>query len=79
MVGSDANIKSPIPGPARGGLAPRQVKRACERIESDLSGKVSIARDRGRVWPLGQPILGVSDFYWSAAIPVATWAAHERG
>ena len=42
MVGSDANIKSPIPGPARGGLAPRQVKRACERLESDLSGKLSL-------------------------------------
>jgi PAS domain S-box-containing protein len=39
MVGS---IKSPITGPARGGLAPLQVKRACERLESDLSGKLSL-------------------------------------
>jgi PAS domain S-box-containing protein len=42
MVASDANIKSPVPGPARGGLAPRQVKRACERIESELNGKLSL-------------------------------------
>jgi AraC family transcriptional regulator len=28
--------------PARGGLAPWQVKRACEKLESDLSGKLSL-------------------------------------
>ena len=28
--------------PARGGLAPWQAKRACERLESDLGGKVSL-------------------------------------
>ena len=31
-----------ITDPARGGLAPWQVKRACERLESDLSGKLSL-------------------------------------
>ena len=28
--------------PARGGLAPWQAKRACERLESDLGGKLSL-------------------------------------
>jgi AraC family transcriptional regulator len=28
--------------PARGGLAPWQVKRACERLDSDLGGKLSL-------------------------------------
>lgn len=30
--------------PARGGLAPWQVKRACERLESDLRGKLSLEK-----------------------------------
>ncbi|AWL96891.1 MULTISPECIES: helix-turn-helix domain-containing protein [Bradyrhizobium] len=29
-------------GPARGGLAPWQVKRACERLDSDLGGRLSL-------------------------------------
>jgi AraC family transcriptional regulator len=31
-----------IAAPARGGLAPWQVKRACERLDSDLGGKLSL-------------------------------------
>ena len=31
-----------IAGPARGGLAPWQVKRACERLDSDLGGTLSL-------------------------------------
>jgi AraC-like DNA-binding protein len=34
----------PIVGTARGGLAPWQVKRACEKLESDLGGKLSLQR-----------------------------------
>jgi len=30
--------------PARGGLAPWQMKRACERLESDLGGKLSLEK-----------------------------------
>jgi AraC family transcriptional regulator len=33
-----------ITEPARGGLAPWQVRRACERLESDLGGKVPLAQ-----------------------------------
>ena len=32
----------PVAEPARGGLAPWQVRRACERLESDLGGKFSL-------------------------------------
>ena len=32
----------PAAEPARGGLAPWQVKRACEKLESDLGGKVAL-------------------------------------
>ncbi|MGC2083421.1 MAG: AraC family transcriptional regulator [Bradyrhizobium sp.] len=31
-------------GPVRGGLAPWQAKRACERLESDLRGKLSLEK-----------------------------------
>ena len=34
---------------ARGGLAPWQMKQACERLESDLGGKLSLATNRGRI------------------------------
>ena len=33
--------------PARGGLAPWQARRACERLESDLGGKLPLAANRG--------------------------------
>jgi AraC-like DNA-binding protein len=33
-----------IAEPARGGLAPWQVRRACERLESDLGGKLSLEK-----------------------------------
>ena len=42
MVPSPANTKRRITRPARGGLAPRQAKRACERLASDLNGKLSL-------------------------------------
>jgi len=32
----------PVTEPARGGLAPWQMKQACERLESDLAGKLSL-------------------------------------
>jgi AraC family transcriptional regulator len=32
----------PVSGPARGGLAPWQTKQACERLESELTGKHSL-------------------------------------
>ena len=32
---------------ARGGLAPWQMKQACERLKSDLGGKLSLATNRG--------------------------------
>ncbi|WP_441239371.1 helix-turn-helix domain-containing protein [Bradyrhizobium sp. 930_D9_N1_4] len=34
----------PVAEPNRGGLAPWQVKRACDRLDSDLSGKVALQR-----------------------------------
>ena len=33
---------APAPNRRRGGLAPWQVKRACERLDSDLGGKLSL-------------------------------------
>jgi AraC-like DNA-binding protein len=37
-----ANIKPHVAEPSRGGLAPWQAKRACERLDSDLGGKLSL-------------------------------------
>ena len=34
---------------ARGGLAPWQTKQACERLESDLGGKLVTGTNRGRI------------------------------
>ena len=66
--------------PTRGGLAPWQVKRACEKLESDLGGKHLAATDRGRVRSLGQPFFArISHLHRPAAAPMAASPAREDG
>ena len=66
--------------PARGGLAPWQVKRACERLESDLGGTLLPATDRGRVRPFGQPFFTrISNLHRPAAAPMAASPARQGG
>ena len=66
--------------PPRGGLAPWQTKRACERMEFDLGGTLSLQRIAAEF------DLSVSHFSrafristWSAATSVATSPAREGG
>jgi AraC-like DNA-binding protein len=82
MLGLTAHVAQtygglkPAAEPNRGGLAPWQVKRACERLDSDLSGKVAlqqIATD-----------LGLSVSHFSRAFRVSTglpphqWLLRQR-
>ncbi len=62
--------------PARGGLAPWQMKRACERLESDLGGKLSLERIASEF------DLSVSHFSRafrvSTGLPPHQWLLHQR-
>ena len=66
--------------PARGGLAPWQAKRACEKLEFGPRRKTFTATNRGRVRPLGQPFFTrVSNLHRPAAAPMAASPAREGG
>jgi AraC-like DNA-binding protein len=62
--------------PARGGLAPWQAKRACERLESDLGGKLSLQKVAAEL------NLSVSHFSRafriSIGLPPHQWLLHQR-
>jgi AraC family transcriptional regulator len=62
--------------PARGGLAPWQMKRACERLESDLAGKLSLEQIAAEFE------LSVSHFSRafrvSTGLPPHQWLLHQR-
>lgn len=62
--------------PARGGLAPWQAKRACERLESDLGGKFSLQKIAAEL------DLSVSHFSRafriSVGLPPHQWLLHQR-
>jgi AraC-like DNA-binding protein len=66
----------PAAEPNRGGLAPWQVKRACERLDSDLSGKVALQQIATE--------LGLSVSHFSRAFRVSTglpphqWLLRQR-
>ena len=65
-----------IAGAARGGLAPWQVKRACERLDSDLGGALSLQQVAAE--------LGLSVSYFSRAFRISTglpphqWLLRQR-
>ena len=62
--------------PARGGLAPWQVKRACERLESDLGGKITLQQIAAE--------FGLSVSHFSRAFRISTslpphqWLLRQR-
>lgn len=62
--------------PARGGLAPWQVRQACEKLESDLGGKLSLAKLAAE--------FGLSVSHFSRAFRISTglpphqWLIHQR-
>jgi AraC family transcriptional regulator len=65
-----------ISEPARGGLAPWQVRRACERLESDLSGKLTLQQIAAE--------FGLSVSHFSRAFRISTglpphqWLLRQR-
>jgi len=66
----------PVAEPGRGGLAPWQVKRACERLDSDLSGSVMLQQIAAE--------LGLSVSHFSRAFRISTglpphqWLLRQR-
>ncbi|MCJ9703631.1 AraC family transcriptional regulator [Bradyrhizobium sp. SHOUNA76] len=62
--------------PTRGGLAPWQAKRACERLESDLGGKLSLQKIASEL------DLSVSHFSrafrTAVGMPPHQWLLHQR-
>src|SRR3954452_15972934 len=66
----------PAAEPSRGGLAPWQVKRACDRLDSDLSGKIALQ--------LIATELGLSVSHFSRAFRISTglpphqWLLQQR-
>jgi AraC family transcriptional regulator len=66
----------PAAEPSRGGLAPWQVKRACDRLDSDLSGKIALQ--------LIATELGLSVSHFSRAFRISTglpphqWLLRQR-
>jgi AraC-like DNA-binding protein len=66
----------PVAEPSRGGLAPWQVKRACDRLDSDLSGKVALEQIATE--------LGLSVSHFSRAFRISTglpphqWLLRQR-
>lgn len=62
--------------PSRGGLAPWQVRRACDRLESDLGGKLALQTIAAE--------LGLSISHFSRAFRISTglpphqWLLHQR-
>lgn len=82
MLGLTAHVAQTYGGlqrmsaPTRGGLAPWQAKRACERLESDLGGKLSLQKIAGEL------DLSVSHFSRafriSVGLPPHQWLLHQR-
>jgi AraC-like DNA-binding protein len=82
MLGLTAHVAQTYGGlqrtsaPARGGLAPWQAKRACERLESDLGGKLSLQKVAAEL------DLSVSHFSRafriSIGLPPHQWLLHQR-
>jgi len=82
MLGLTAHVAQAYGGlqrtsaPARGGLAPWQAKRACERLESDLGGKLSLQKVAAEL------DLSVSHFSRafriSVGLPPHQWLLHQR-
>jgi AraC-like DNA-binding protein len=66
----------PAAEPNRGGLAPWQMKRACDRLESDLAGKVALQQIATE--------LGLSVSHFSRAFRISTglpphqWLLRQR-
>lgn len=75
-VGQTYGGLKPALEPSRGGLAPWQVKRACERLDSDLSGGVTLQQIATE--------LGLSVSHFSRAFRISTglpphqWLLHQR-
>lgn len=66
----------PAAEPSRGGLAPWQVKRACDRLDSDLAGKVSLQQIAAE---LGLSISHFSRaFRMSTGLPPHRWLLRQR-
>jgi AraC-like DNA-binding protein len=82
MLGLTAHVAQAYGGlqrtsaPARGGLAPWQARRACERFESDLGGKLSLQKVAAEL------DLSVSHFSRafriSIGLPPHQWLLHQR-
>jgi AraC-like DNA-binding protein len=82
MLGLTAHVAqiygglAPRSEPARGGLAAWQAKRACERLESDLGGKLSLQKIAAEL------DLSVSHFSRafrvSVGLPPHQWLLHQR-
>jgi AraC family transcriptional regulator len=65
-----------ITAPPRGGLAPRQAKRACERLEADLGGKLPLAQIAAE---LGLSVSHFSRaFRISIGLPPHQWLLRQR-
>ena len=65
---------------ARGGLAPWQMKRACEKLESDLGGKFPLEQIAAEFRSFGQPFLArIPRLHRPAAPPMAAAPAREYG
>ena len=62
--------------PARGGLAPWQLKRACERLASDLSGKLTL-QDIAAEFDLSVSYFSRA-FRTSAGLPPHQWLLRQR-
>jgi AraC family transcriptional regulator len=75
-VGQTYGGLKPAAEPSRGGLAPWQVKRACERLDSDLSGKIALQQIATE--------LGLSVSHFSRAFRISTglpphqWLLQQR-
>lgn len=66
----------PSAEPNRGGLAPWQVKRACDRLESDLAGKVALQQIAAE---LGLSVSHFSRaFRMSTGLPPHQWLLRQR-
>jgi AraC-like DNA-binding protein len=65
-----------IEAPARGGLAPWQVRRACELLEADLGGKISLQQIAAE---FGLSVSHFSRaFRVSAGLPPHQWLLRQR-
>jgi AraC family transcriptional regulator len=64
-----------ITGPARGGLASWQVRRACERLDSDLGGTLSLQQIAAE---FGLSVGHFSRAFLSTGLPPHRWLLRQR-